>query len=62
MQGSGQGWNATGMHHLDAWQLDDGVWLAAVDGNHQEQRVNWKAGARQLQRRVIAVFRREKIE
>ncbi len=62
LQGSGQGWNATGMHHLDAWQLDDGVWLAAVDGNHQQQRVNWKAGARQLQRRIIAVFRREKNE
>lgn len=29
---SGEGWNANGMHHLDAHQLDDGSWVAAVDG------------------------------
>lgn len=29
---SGSGWNALGMHHLDAHQLPDGSWLAAVDG------------------------------
>jgi hypothetical protein len=29
---SGHGWNARGMHHLDAHHLDDGRWLAAVDG------------------------------
>ena len=29
---SGRGWNARGMHHLDAHQLPDGSWLAAVDG------------------------------
>jgi len=32
LAGSGQGWNARGMHHLDAQQLPDGRWLAAVDG------------------------------
>lgn len=26
------GWNAMAMHHVDAIQMDDGVWLAAVDG------------------------------
>jgi hypothetical protein len=26
------GWNAVAMHHLDAIPLDDGQWLAAVDG------------------------------
>jgi hypothetical protein len=25
-------WNATGMHHVDAHRLDDGRWIAAVDG------------------------------
>lgn len=31
----GRGWRAGGMHHLDAHQLDDGSWLAAVDGWRQ---------------------------
>lgn len=31
-EGSGKGWNATGMHHVDAHLLEDGSWLAAVDG------------------------------
>jgi hypothetical protein len=30
------GWNALGMHHLDAHRLDNGNWLACVDG--------WQAG------------------
>ncbi|CAN5224309.1 hypothetical protein BH11PLA2_BH11PLA2_17710 [soil metagenome] len=29
---SGIGWNAHGMHHIDAHRLEDGTWLAAVDG------------------------------
>lgn len=29
---SGVGWNAGGMHHLDAHLLEDGRWLACVDG------------------------------
>jgi len=29
---SGSGWNANGMHHVDAHQLEDGNWIAAVDG------------------------------
>jgi len=29
---SGSGWNANGMHHVDAHQLEDGSWIAAVDG------------------------------
>lgn len=29
---SGEGWNATGMHHIDAQQLEDGSWIAVVDG------------------------------
>jgi hypothetical protein len=31
---SGSGWNASGMHHVDAIQLGVGNWLAAVDGWH----------------------------
>jgi hypothetical protein len=31
---SGRGWNAGGMHHLDALPLGNGDWLAAVDGWH----------------------------
>jgi hypothetical protein len=29
---SGAGWNADGMHHVDAHPLGDGDWLACVDG------------------------------
>ena len=29
---SRSGWNADGMHHIDAQQLPDATWLAAVDG------------------------------
>ncbi len=29
---SGVGWNASGMHHIDAHRLDEGSWLACVDG------------------------------
>jgi hypothetical protein len=29
---SGHGWNATGMHHVDAHRQDDGQWIACVDG------------------------------
>lgn len=30
--GTGYGWNALGMHHLDAHQLGSGSWIAAIDG------------------------------
>ena len=29
---SGHGWNASGMHHIDAHQQANGQWLACVDG------------------------------
>jgi len=29
---SGNGWNACGMHHIDAHLLDDGRWIACADG------------------------------
>ena len=29
---SWRGWNRTGMHHVDAHRLDDGRWIACVDG------------------------------
>ena len=32
LQASGHGWNAAGMHHIDAHQLPTGKWLACVDG------------------------------
>lgn len=32
LSASGTGWNANGMHHLDAHQRADGSWLASVDG------------------------------
>jgi acyl carrier protein len=32
LAGAGTGWNSSGMHHLDPHQLDDGTWMACVDG------------------------------
>ena len=32
LQPSGNGWNANGMHHVDAHQQPDGTWRACVDG------------------------------
>jgi hypothetical protein len=29
---TGSGWNANGMHHVDTQRLEDGTWIAAVDG------------------------------
>ena len=32
LQGSGNGWNAHGMHHVDAHEIGDDTWFACVDG------------------------------
>jgi hypothetical protein len=32
LRGSGTGWNAAQMHHIDAHQLSEGRWIACVDG------------------------------
>jgi hypothetical protein len=32
LSGSGEGWNADGMQHIDPHRLDDGSWIACVDG------------------------------
>jgi hypothetical protein len=32
LSGTGHGWNADGMHHVDAHRLADGTWIACVDG------------------------------
>jgi hypothetical protein len=37
LKGSGSGWNACGMHHLDAHLQDDGRWIACVDGWRHEE-------------------------
>jgi hypothetical protein len=33
LAGSGAGWNATRMHHLDSNEAGDGTWLACADGD-----------------------------
>lgn len=38
--GSGSGWNASRMHHVDAHQLADGNWIAAVDGAYNTTMAN----------------------
>jgi hypothetical protein len=32
LTGSGAGWNASGMHHIDPHPMEDGQWVACVDG------------------------------
>ncbi len=32
LEGGGSGWNGERMHHVDAHRLDDGTWIACVDG------------------------------
>jgi len=32
LEPAGQGWNEVGMHHIDPHRLEDGSWLACVDG------------------------------
>ena len=32
LSGSGRGWNAAGMHHIDAHEVAPGQWIACVDG------------------------------
>jgi hypothetical protein len=32
LKASGEGWNAMGMHHIDAHEQFNGSWLACVDG------------------------------
>ncbi len=48
--GSGRGWNAQGMHHVDAHRLDDGTWLACVDG--------WMSGVRRPREILTAAANR----
>jgi hypothetical protein len=32
LEGSGKGWNRSGMHHVDPHRLNNGQWIACVDG------------------------------
>jgi hypothetical protein len=32
LKASLKGWNAMGMHHLDAVEVEDNLWLGVVDG------------------------------
>jgi len=42
LQGSGTGWNAAGMHTIDAHQLDKDKWMVAVDGFSRTRHRGWK--------------------
>lgn len=37
LAGSGAGWNAFGMHHIDAHPRENGSWIACVDGYFRER-------------------------
>jgi hypothetical protein len=40
LRGSGKSWNQGGMHHIDAQCIEDGKWLASVDGWYSHRRQN----------------------
>lgn len=42
LQASGKGWNALGMHQVDAIQISDNQWVAAVDGYGKHLLWDWK--------------------
>jgi hypothetical protein len=42
LTGSGNGWNADGMHHIDCHPLEDGSWIACVDGYRLVTQANAK--------------------
>jgi hypothetical protein len=48
LDASGCGWNADGMHHLDALEMTDGAWIAAVDGKRIGKHFNWRRGVRRI--------------
>lgn len=52
VQGSGAGWNATGMHTVDPHRLSDGTWIACVDGREPQlnRRSNAAHGSRKKRR------------
>lgn len=42
------GWNATGMHHIDAHQIKDDYWLACVDGKKHKKIFDGRLGIKRL--------------
>jgi hypothetical protein len=42
LTGSGEGWNSERMHQCDPHQLDDGTWIACVDGWKKVVQIGWK--------------------
>jgi len=48
LNASGSGWNADGMHHLDALEVAHGVWITAVDGKRIGKHFSWRVAARRI--------------
>lgn len=46
LAGSGEGWNALGMHHCDVSPVEPDRWLALVDGQQETITVRWPGLAR----------------
>ena len=45
---SGNGWNATGMHHIDPHMINETNWIACVDGRSDEKIFSWKRGVKRF--------------
>ena len=41
LRASGRGWNRCGMHHVDPHRLENGRWLACVDGWYDQNDLDW---------------------
>jgi hypothetical protein len=42
LSGTGGGWNADGMHQVDAYQVDTDAWIACVDGWRKTRVFGWE--------------------
>lgn len=43
LEATGAGWNEKGMHHIDVHQLDNGKWIASVDGHRASEKYGCKS-------------------
>ena len=48
LEASGSGWNSMGMHHIDPHPLNEGDWIACVDGKKNKIVFDLKAGASRI--------------
>jgi hypothetical protein len=66
LKASGNGWNADGMHTVDAHKIDEKNWIACVDGKRIEGTFNLNMGgenlfndSKQLVKKMLGISRQD---